>query len=67
MNFYKNTRLFTPLLVFAAGIFYLLNPGTEPAMRTFWWFLTPFALGIGILRFYMLRKQKRSDEPEDRI
>jgi hypothetical protein len=62
MNFYKNTRLFTPLLVFAAGIFYLLNPGTEPAMRTFWWFLTPFALGIGVLRLYMFNREKKSND-----
>jgi preprotein translocase subunit YajC len=67
MNSLKNIRLITPLLVVAAGVFYLMNPDTDPALRTFWWFLTPFALLIWIFRFVLLRKQKKSEEPTDRL
>jgi hypothetical protein len=64
MNTFKNTRLIIPVLVVVMGIFNLLNPNTDPAMKTFWWFLTPFAIGIGLLRLYMFYKQKKSDPKE---
>lgn len=65
MNAFKNTRLIIPVLVVVMGIFNLLNPNTDPTMKTFWWFLTPFALGIGLLRLYMFYKQKKSEEMEN--
>ncbi len=65
MNVFKNTRLIIPVLVVVMGIFNLLNPSLDPTMKTFWWFLTPFALVIGLLRLYMFYKQKKSDELEN--
>ena len=62
MNVFKNTRLVFPALVVVMGIFNLLNPNTDPGMKTFWWFLTPFALGIGALRLYMFYREKKSNE-----
>lgn len=64
MKVFKNTRLILPALVVVMGIFNLLNPNTDPAMKTFWWFLTPFALCIGLLRGYMFYKQKKQQTNE---
>jgi cytochrome c-type biogenesis protein CcmH/NrfF len=61
MNTFKNTRFIIPALVLVMGIFNLLNPNTTGNMRTFWWFLTPFALLVGLARLYMFYKQKKSE------
>ncbi len=64
MNAFKNTRLIIPFIIVIIGIFNLMNPTIDGNLRTFWWFLTPFALVIGLLRGYMLFRQKKSGTTE---
>lgn len=60
MKLYNYSRLIIPGIVMVTGIFNLLNPSLDPSMKTFWWFLTPFALAVGVLRVYLLYRQNKN-------
>lgn len=62
MHKFYYTKLLIPAIVFIAGIYYLTNPDTPPESKTFWKFLTFFALGLGLLRAWMIFKKKNSNE-----
>ncbi len=65
MKFFKSTRLIIPTLLFIVGCYNLMNPTLQPELTTLWWFLTPFALLIGLFRVYMFYKEKKSEETEN--
>jgi DMSO reductase anchor subunit len=55
-NFYY-TKLLIPAIVVIAGIYYMSIPEVDAETKTFWKYLTFFALVIGVVRAWMMFKK----------
>jgi hypothetical protein len=58
MHKFYYVKFLIPAIVVATGIYYLTIPGLDPETKTFWKYLTFFALVIGLVRAWMIFKKK---------